>query len=404
MKRGPLSVIFVYVIVELLGFSLVLPLLPYYATAFQATPLVVGLLGTSNALAQFFGAPLLGRLSDRFGRRPLIIVAVTASLAGFLMLGFARSLAMIFASRVVDGFLGGNIAMAQAYITDLTDEKNRARGLGIIGAAFGIGFVVGPALGGLLSRWGYEVPAFAAAGLSALNLIWILAALPESLTAERRRSMAMNPRPPVNAGAMFAALRRPCVGPLLTTSLFYALSFGVFTSSFSLVALTRLGLTAQSTGYVLAYVGALSVLIQGLAVGRLARRFAEKMLILAGALIMAVMLLAWGFTGSVPLLLVVLAPLSLAAGVLNTVLPSALTKAVSPDEIGGTLGLSTGMQSLSNVVAPALGGLLLGKLGAWSLGVVGALIMAAMGLFIWLRIAGPNAPNPQGCAPAKAGA
>jgi len=400
MQRGPLSIIFVFVIVELLGFSLVLPLLPYYATAFQATPFVIGLLGTSNALAQFLGAPLLGRLSDRFGRRPLLIVAVTASLAGFLLLGFARSLAMLFASRIIDGFLGGNIAMAQAYITDLTDEKNRARGLGIIGAAFGIGFVIGPALGGFLSRWGYEVPAFAAAGLSALNLIWILAALPESLTAERRKAMAMNPRPPVTAGAMFAALRRPCVGPLLITTLFYALAFGVFTSSFSLVALTRLGLAAQSTGYVLAYVGVLSVLVQGLAVGRLARRFAEKTMIFAGALIMSGMLLAWGFTGSVPLLVVVLAPLSLAAGVLNTVLPSALTKAVSPDEIGGTLGLNTGMQSLSNVVAPVLGGLLLQRLGAWSLGALGALIMAGMGLFVWLRIAGPRAPNPQGCAPA----
>jgi predicted MFS family arabinose efflux permease len=150
-------------------------------------------------------------------------------------------------------------------------------------------------------------------------------------------------------------------------------------------------------------VGVLSVLVQGLAVGRLARRFAEMILVLAGVLIMAGMLLAWGFTGSVPILLVVLAPLSLAAGVLNTVLPSALTKAVAPDEIGGTLGLNTGMQSLSNVVAPALGGLLLGKLGAWSLGAFGALVMAAMGLFVWLRIAGPNAPSPQGCAPARQG-
>ena len=397
MKLKALPIIFVFVVVELLGFSLILPLLPYYATTFGASAFVVGLLGTSNALAQFVGAPLIGRLSDRWGRKPLLIVAVTASLAGFLMLGFARSLTMLFLSRVIDGFLGGNVALAQAYITDSTDEKNRARGLGMVGAAFGIGFIIGPALGGFLSQWGYEVPAFAAAGLSALNLLWILAALPESLTPERRRALSLNPRPPVTARALFAALGRPCVGPLLTVSLFFALAFGVFTSSFALVALKRLGLEAQSTGYILAYVGVLSVITQGFLVHRLAARFREQTLLFVGVVAVAAMLMAWGFAASVPVLLVVLAPLALAAGTLSTILPSTLTKAVSPDEVGGTLGLSTGLQSLANVIAPALGGLLLQRLGAWSLGVFGAVVMAGLGLFVWRRIAGPRAPALQGC-------
>jgi DHA1 family tetracycline resistance protein-like MFS transporter len=258
---------------------------------------VIGLLGTANALAQVIAAPLIGRFSDRYGRRPLLLLGTFAGFACFLMLGLARSLALVFASRIINGLLGGNISLAQAYITDVTDEKSRARSLGIIGAAFGIGFVIGPALGGLLSGFGYGVPALVAAGLSLVNFVWIAAALPESLSAERRSAFAMNPRPPITARALFEALRKPRVGPLLHTQLFYALAFGVFTASFSLYALERLGLAA---------------------------RFSEQKLIVAGVSVLALALLAWGFVPNVPLLLVVLAPMAVAAGVLGTVLNSAL--------------------------------------------------------------------------------
>jgi DHA1 family tetracycline resistance protein-like MFS transporter len=385
-KRSPLPILFVYVIVELLGYSLILPLLPYYARTFGGTPLLIGLLGTSNAVAQIIGAPFIGRLSDRFGRRPLLILGISASLVAFVMLGLARSLTVILISRVVDGLLGGNIALAQAYITDVTDEKSRAKGLGIIGAAFGIGFIIGPATGGLLSQWGYAVPAFAAAGLCVLNLIWVLLSLPESLTAERRAALAMRPRPPITARALFEALRRPKVGPLLHTRLFYGLAFGLFQANFALFALYRLGLQSRSTGYILAYVGLLAVLVQGLAIGRLTARFAEKQVVLAGVAVMATALLAWGFTPNVPVLLVVLAPLALAGGTLNTVLNSLLTKSVSPDEVGGTLGLSAALQSLSGVIAPVAGGLLIQEIGPWSLGVVGALIMAWLISFVWRHL------------------
>ena len=385
-KRSPLPILFVYVVVELLGYSLILPLLPYYAKTFGGTPLLIGLLGTSNAVAQIIGAPFIGRLSDRFGRRPLLILGISASLVAFVMLGLARSLTVILISRVVDGLLGGNIALAQAYITDVTDEESRAKGLGIIGAAFGIGFIIGPATGGLLSQWGYAVPAFVAAGLCVLNLIWVLVSLPESLTTERRSALAVGPRHPITARALFEALRRPKVGPLLRTRLLYSLAFGLFQANFALFALYRLGLQSQSTGYILAYVGLLAVVVQGLAIGRLTVRFAEKQLVLAGVGVMAVALLAWGLVPNVPLLLVVLAPLALAGGTLNTVLNSLLTKSVAPDEVGGTLGLAAALQSLSGVVAPVAGGLLIQEIGPWSLGVVGALIMAWLFSFVWRHL------------------
>jgi MFS transporter, DHA1 family, tetracycline resistance protein len=393
-KRGSLAGVFVYVVVELLGMSLVLPLLPYYARTFQASAVLIGLIGTSNALAQIVGAPLIGRLSDRYGRRPLLILGISASFAGFVLLGLARSLAVVFASRILDGLLGGNIALAQSYITDVTDEKSRARGLGMIGAAFGIGFIIGPAAGGLLSRWGYAVPAFAAAGLSLVNLVWVIVAVPESLTPERRAELSVSGRPPVTAGALLEALRRPGVGPLLHTRLFYALAFGLFQATFALYAASRLGLEAQSTGYVLAYVGLLAVAVQGAAVGPLARRFSEPRLIVASMALMALSLVAWGVVPSVGLLLVALAPLSLAAGVLNTVLSSALTKAVSREEVGGTLGLAAALQGLAGIVAPALGGLLLQELGAWSLGAASGAIMLWLAAFAWrkvLRVAEPAA-------------
>lgn len=206
---NPLLLILAYVFIDLLGYSLILPLLPYYVTTFGATYAVVGFLSTSNALAQFIATPFIGRLSDRYGRRPLLILCIAGTFVSFLLLGFARSVPMLFISRVADGLLGGNIALARAYITDITDEKNRARGLGLIGAVFGLGFIIGPAMGGFLSRWGYAVPAFVAAGLSLLNLIAVTLWLPESLSEARRAEMREQEKPPITLGAMLTALRRP---------------------------------------------------------------------------------------------------------------------------------------------------------------------------------------------------
>src|SRR5512136_1174476 len=207
MKKARLINIFIVVFVDLLGFSLILPLLPYYAQKFGATPVVVGLLTASYAAASLVGAPLLGRLSDRIGRRLVLLLSVGGTFLGFLLLAFAEPighslaslaastainafvLGVLFLSRIIDGLTGGNITVAQAYITDITDEQNRARGLGLIGAAFGLGFIFGPALGGFLSTWSYAVPAFTAAGLSAINLVAIIKLLPESLTLEQRKNM-----------------------------------------------------------------------------------------------------------------------------------------------------------------------------------------------------------------------
>ena len=284
--RNRLLPIFLIVFIDLLGFSLILPLLPFYAETYGATPLLVGLLTASYAAAQLLGAPLLGRLSDRYGRRPILLVSISGTLAGFLLLGFAdplgKSIAalaganaaqntiilgILFLSRMIDGLTGGNISVAQAYISDTTTEKNRAQGLGLIGAAFGLGFILGPAIGGILSTWGYAVPAFVASGLAAFNLISVSINLPESLTPEARARLANRPRPTFSIGALWAALNRPRVGPLLHVRFFFGMAFSMFQSIFPLFAQYRLNLDARQTGFVLAYVGVLAALVQGVGVG-----------------------------------------------------------------------------------------------------------------------------------------
>src|SRR5512141_1669343 len=236
MKNRLLFSIILVVFIDLLGFSLILPLLPYYAETFKANNFVTGLLVASYAAAQLVGAPLLGRLSDRYGRRPVLIASIFGTFIGFLMLGFARTLAMLFAARMLDGLTGGNLSIAQAYISDVTEAKDRSKGLGLIGAAFGLGFIIGPVTGGFLSQWGYSVPAFVAAALSFTNLILIYAWLPESLTTEKRANMTEK-RPAVSLRALLKALQRPFTGSLLTTRFFFGLAFAIFQTIFSLYTL-----------------------------------------------------------------------------------------------------------------------------------------------------------------------
>ena len=374
MNNKPLFSIILVVFIDLLGFSLIIPLLPYYAQTFNASDTTVGLLLASYAAAQLIGAPLLGRASDRFGRRPILLISIFGTFLGFLLFGFATSLAMLFASRILQGLTGGNLSVAQAYITDVTDAKSRNRGLGLIGAAFGLGFIIGPALGGLLSNISYSVPAFVAAALSFINLLLVAFWLPESLTPEKRTQLSQR-KPGFSFNALFQALRHPLTGPLLITRFLYSLAFVILQSIFSLFVLRRFNMSIVTTGFVLAYVGIVSVVTQAWLVGKLSQRFKDTLLIEGGLLVLALGLLVWGFAPNIPILILSLTPVALAGGLLNTVLPSALTKTVAVQEIGGILGLSTSIESSTRVIAPLLGGFLLEKISYWAPGAFGALLL-----------------------------
>jgi len=412
MKNASLFTVFMVVFIGLMGFSFFIPILPFYAIDYGANEFVLGILLASYAIAQLFGAPILGRLSDQYGRRPVLLISAFGTFVSLLMLAFAQSLIVLFLSRILDGLTGGNISVAQAYITDITDEENRAKGLGLLGAAFGLGFIIGPALGGVLSGigestvnpavmeggatffqqfdWKYALPGLGAALIGLINVLQIIFTLPESLTEERREEMrqaeAGQPRRPIlSVSAIWEATQRPRVGPLLNMRLFFGLAFSMFQAAFPLYAAVQLGLGASETAFVLTYVGVLAVIVQGVAVGKLSERYDDKTLLLVSSVMMAGSLVAWGLSFSVPVLLIVLIPTSISGGIFNTVINSALTKAADRQESGSILGIGASLESLTRVIAPIVGNSLI-AFGAWLPGIVGGILTGATSVYVYQRI------------------
>src|SRR5262245_9459660 len=298
MKRSPLIVIFTTVFIDLVGFGIVIPVLPFYAegSIFNATPRTVGLLFASYSIMQLIFSPILGGLSDRYGRRPVLLISIIGTGIGFLILGLANTLALLFVGRILDGITGGNISTAQAYIADVTTKENRAKGMGLIGAAFGLGFILGPALGGILSGWGISVPFFFAAGLCFANATLLYFTLPETVTKDHpARQSAAGGR---SFGQLIKSLKDPKLGFVLTIYFLFIVAFSIMTTSFSLYTMFRFGYDAQHNGYLFAYVGLIAVVIQGGLIGWLVKRFGELPLVIFGALCFAISLFAVSFVGS----------------------------------------------------------------------------------------------------------
>jgi MFS transporter, DHA1 family, tetracycline resistance protein len=386
IKKGSTALLFSVVFMDMVGFGFIIPLFPDYVARFGGSPGLVGLLASVYALGQFFAAPIVGRLSDRYGRKPLLLISIGGTFLSLVLLGAAWALPVVFLSRILDGLTGGNITVAQSYISDLTDEKGRAKGLGLIGAAFGLGFIFGPLFGGLLSRFGLAAPAFAAAGVSAINLLLIAFILPESLTVERREEMAKNPRRKFSIKLLIEALRSPGVGTILQVILFYSFAFLMFQTFFSVHAQQRLGVETAARGYLLTYVGVLIAGVQGGAIGVLTKRFKESHLMLASSMLLFIGFLMWAFSPAVWFLMLALVPIALGGGVMSTINRSRLTKSVPQEEIGGILGLSTSIESMNGIIAPAVAGGLFPLLGSWAPGVLGAVIMVWVGIFVWRKV------------------
>src|ERR1041385_3906537 len=248
MKRSPLIVIFTTVFIDLVGFGIVIPVLPFYAegTAFNATPRTVGFLFASYSIMQLVFSPILGRLSDNRGRRAVLLISIIGTGIGFLILGFATTVLMLFAGRILDGITGGNISTAQAYIADVTTKENRAKGMGLIGAAFGLGFVFGPAIGGVLSRWGIQVPFLFAGGLAFANAVLLYFTLPETITPDHpARTSAATGR---GWGRLITALGDPRLAYVLTIYFVSIVAFSIMTASFSLFLMFRFGYDAFHNG------------------------------------------------------------------------------------------------------------------------------------------------------------
>jgi MFS transporter, DHA1 family, tetracycline resistance protein len=349
--------LFLIVVVDLVGFGLVIPLLPFYAVRFAASPQEVTALVAIYSLAQLMTAPLWGRLSDRVGRRPVLIVSLTASALAYLWLGGATALWMLFAARAFAGACAGNIAAAQAYVADVTRPEERARGMGLIGAAFGLGFMIGPALGGLLAgndpaAADLETPAWVAAGLSAFALLGVALLLSESLPTDRRDGAP----PPGRIGAVLNVLRRPILSRLIVVNFLVILAFAGMQSVFAIWAMPQLGWGPGQVGYVFAYIGLVSAVLQGGLIGRLTRYFGEERLLLSGLALISAGFLIMPFAHHLPVLGGAVTGLALGTGLVQPAINSLISRRAGPDEQGEIMGVAQSAGSLSRVLGPLAAG------------------------------------------------
>lgn len=416
--------ILVIVLVDLMGLSIIIPLMPLFAARFGATPFIIGILQATYPLMQFIGAPILGRLSDRFGRKPILLVSQLGTLAGFVLLGFANTLWLLFLSRIIDGLSGANISTAQAAIADSTNEKTRTQGLGLVGAAFGVGFVVGPIIAYVVlaaSGGDYRTVALTAAFFSLASILLTTFWFHETHQDDSPEVASL--KSPFTFAAMVQALRRPTVGFLLLIMFFYQVAFGGYEQLFSLFTLTRLGMDATDTSGLFALAGIFIVIVQGGLIGRWSRKWGDRWLVILGVSTLSIGLIGTSLTPRIPVpwyreskvlqslagqselrvstqnikvtlpdeaskgwggivwLLVASFPAALGGGVLHPAVNSLITKASEKREVGGMLGISAGFYSAANAVAPLFYGSLFQWLGAPVPFFAGGLILLMLWIF-----------------------
>lgn len=413
--------ILVIVLVDLMGLSIIIPLLPLFAARFGATPILVGILQATYPTMQFIGTPILGRLSDRFGRKPILLFSQLGTFAGFVLLGFANALWLLFLSRVIDGLSGANMSTAQAAIADSTTQKTRTQGLGLIGAAFGIGFILGPIIAYavlLVSGGDYRAVALTAAFFSLTSILLTTFWFHETYTEDM--PSAASYKSPFSFGAMWQALGRPAIGFLLIIMFFYQIAFGGYEQLFSLFTLTRLGMDATDTAGLFTLAGIFIVVVQGGLIGRWSRQRGDRWLVILGVGALAIGLIGTSLTPRIPVpwynqskvleslagqsslsistqtikvslpdeaskgwlgiawLLIASFPAALGGGVLHPAVNSLITKSADKSEVGGMLGISASFYSAANAIAPLFYGSLFQWLGAPVPFFAGGIILAIL--------------------------
>ena len=380
--------IFLVVLVDVFGLTLVIPLLAIYAERFGATPLQATLLVSVFALCQLVAAPILGSLSDRYGRRPLLLISQAGTFLGFLIMAQASSLWMLYLARVIDGATAGNLSLAQAYISDNTEPKDRARSFALIGIAFGLGFFIGPFLTGYLVRYGMEAPIYLAAAMSATSIVFTFFLLrggapPRDADADagpggRRLSV-------LQLGTYTQYFRRPVLATLLCQFFLYVFCFSTFTSGFALFAERTFRhrgapFGPREIGYLFAYVGLLGILLQGGLIGRLVRRFGEGPLLRAGFASLVVGYTMLGLVRDLAPLIVLSTIAAFGNGVLRPTLSSLISQRADKGEQGVVMGLTGSLQSMAAIVAPVIAGVLIerGLLRPWAFVAAGAALLGLL--------------------------
>ena len=352
----PLLIIFLTIFVNLVGFGIIIPLLPFYAETFGASPLTIGLLFAAFSACQLVAAPALGDLSDKYGRRPVLIFSLAGTVVSFVMLAMAHSIAMLFLARIVDGLSGGNISTARAYVADITAPEDRAKAYGLIGAAFGMGFIMGPALSGVLATYSYTAPIWAAAGitLAATLMAWLW--LPETV----HRAAAGTGMPFRNLAEM---LQRPGLRRMLWIDFIYWFAFAIFQTTFALLVARRFGFNVSQTGYFFAGFGVLGAIVQGGAIRPIVRRLGDKQTFILGLVCAAVGLVGATFAQTVVVFTIALIPLAFGIGFGHPTVSALVSRAGRSDEQGRVQGAASAMESLGRTIGPVWGNAALARYG-----------------------------------------
>jgi DHA1 family tetracycline resistance protein-like MFS transporter len=353
---SPLVIIFLTVFIDLLGFGIIIPLLPFYAESFGATPLVIGLLFAVFSACQLVAAPALGDLSDKYGRRPVLIFSLAGTVVSFVMLAMAHSIAMLFAARIIDGLSGGNISTARAYVADITEPKDRSRAYGLIGAAFGLGFIMGPALSGVLAKYSYTAPVWAAAAITLVATLMAFFWLPETI----HRAAAGTGMPFRNLAEM---IRRPGLRRMLWIDFIYWFAFAVFQTTFALFVARRFGFDASQTGYYFAAFGVLGAIVQGTAIRPLVHRLGDKPTFLLGLVCAAVGLVGATLAQTVVGFTIAMIPMALGIGFGHPTVSALVSRAGRNDEQGRVQGAAGAMESLGRAIGPVWGNAALARFG-----------------------------------------
>lgn len=387
--RSPLFLMALTIFIDIAGFGLILPLLPFWAEHLGANPLEVGLILTIYALAQFIFTPILGSLSDRFGRKPIIIGSLLIEAFSLALTGFAGSLTVLLIARFIGGIGASNIGSAQAVVADVTPPEGRARGMGMIGAAIGLGFVIGPAIGGILAPIGPAVPFIVAMVIAIINALLVLLFLPETHNVREisKTNTVSTEQKGILPSGLGQLLRNKTLTRLIVINLLFTTAFTAMEAVFALFSQHMFGWTAKENGYIFAYVGLIIVIMQGGLIGQLVKRFGEQKLLIAGLLMLALGLALLPLSSTLAVMLIALGILSAGNGAVTPTV-SALLSLTSPRAVQGkVLGLSQGIASLGRIVGPLIAGSIYSLIGPGAPFILGSVLT-----FLALLIAFPVIP------------
>lgn len=378
-----LIIIFIIIFTEVMGFSMVLPVIPFLGLSLGLNPLEIGLIMSVFSFSQLIASPITGKLSDRFGRKPTLLVSQTSTLIGFLLLASANSVWLLIAARLVDGLLGSNMTVSQAYISDVTSPQDRTKIYGYSSAVFGAGLIFGPVIGGTLSAIDYSIPMLVAALISLISIIFVILFLPESLILKKEKiKIKFNDIVPIDEAKRF--FKDSSIRKALLLLFIYNLGFMLFISSFPLFAERQIHVTAQEVGFLMAWIGILRVIFQSLLITPLQKKFGEDSALSMGIISMIFTMTILVFITDYIFAFIPFIFIAFGTGVSRPIFTSKLTRSVIKEDTGSVLGVNNSLTSIVQIISPILGGALIQYLPSFFLPALSTIFFVIL-FILWIN-------------------